>query len=453
MSLTDTLAGAGAGLPHLAQLHPADAVEALNGMSARAGADALSALPFAAALAILNQAGLDHPAALFEAMPQALSAPLLAAMAADRRVAILRALPAGSRAVCSASLSAADRTGLDALLAWPADTAGSIMTTEFVRLRSDATVAEALDRIRKIGREMETIYAIYLVDPASQKLQRAISLRDVIVSAADVRLGAIGGGRAPIIVAPGDNHRDVARIISKYDLLAVPVVDAGGNILGIVTVDDVIDAMVEENTSDVQKLGGMEALGQPYMLMGFAAMLRKRAGWLLVLFLSEMLTASAMQYFQSELEKAVVLTLFIPLIMSSGGNSGSQATSLIIRALALHEIQLGDWWRIARRELPSGLVLGAILGVVGIIRITLWQKFGIFDYGPHWVLVAATVGAALVGIVTFGSLAGSMLPFILQRLSFDPASASAPFVATLVDVSGLVIYFTIALAILRGTLL
>jgi magnesium transporter len=203
----------------------------------------------------------------------------------------------------------------------------------------------------------------------------------------------------------------------------------------------------------VQKFGGMEALDAPYMDIGFLEMIRKRAGWLCVLFLSEMLTASAMQHFADELQKAIVLTLFIPLIMSSGGNSGSQATSLIIRAIALRQTTLRDWWRVALRELPTGITLGAILGLLGILRISVWQKLGIFDYGEHWVLVACTVGAALVGIVTFGSLVGSMLPFILKRIGFDPASASAPFVATLVDVSGLVIYFSIALVFLRGTLL
>ena len=223
--------------------------------------------------------------------------------------------------------------------------------------------------------------------------------------------------------------------------------------LGIVTVDDIIDAIVEENTEDVQKFGGMEALDAPYMDIGFLEMIQKRAGWLCVLFLSEMLTASAMQHFQDELEKAIVLTLFIPLIMSSGGNSGSQATSLIIRAIALRETRLRDWWRVALRELPTGITLGAILGLLGLLRITLWQKLGIFDYGAHWQLIAFTVATALVGIVTFGSLVGSMLPFILKRIGFDPASASAPFVATLVDVSGLVIYFSIALVFLRGTLL
>ena len=226
-----------------------------------------------------------------------------------------------------------------------------------------------------------------------------------------------------------------------------------GRVIGIVTVDDVIDAIIQENTEDLQKLGGMEALNEPYMQIGFWEMIRKRGGWLAILFLSEMLTASAMQTYQSELEKAIVLTLFIPLIMSSGGNSGSQATSLLIRALALRELDLKDWWRVALREIPSGITLGAMLGTIGVVRIALWQHLGFYDYGEHWVLIALTVGAALIGIVTFGSLTGSMLPFLLQRIGFDPASASAPFVATLVDVTGLVIYFSVASLILRGTLL
>ena len=217
--------------------------------------------------------------------------------------------------------------------------------------------------------------------------------------------------------------------------------------------DDVIDAMIERQTEEVQRFGGVEALDEPYMDLGMARMIRKRAGWLCALFLSEMLTASAMQGFQGELEKAIVLTLFIPLIMSSGGNSGSQATSLLIRALALHELGLRDWWRVALRELPTGIILGAILGVIGIARISIWQAFGLYDYGPHWLLVAATVGTALVGIVTFGSMVGSLLPFLLRSIGFDPAAASAPFVATLVDVTGLVIYFGVAALILHGTLL
>ena len=307
--------------------------------------------------------------------------------------------------------------------------------------------------IGEVGRAKETVYAVYVLDPQDQRLVHVVSLRELMTAERTAVVTAVGDQRQPLSVRPLVDREEVARLISKYNLLAVPVIDEGGHVLGIVTVDDVIDAIVREQTEDVQKFGGMEALDAPYMEIGFGHMIRKRGGWLCALFLSEMLTATAMQHFEGEIARAVVLSMFIPLVMSSGGNSGSQATSLIIRALALHEIRIGDWWRIAMRELPTGLVLGSILGVIGIVRIEAWQHFHLFDYGVHYHLVALTVGLALVGIVCFGSLAGSMLPFVLKRVGFDPASASAPFVATLVDVTGLVIYFTVALIVLRGTLL
>jgi len=280
-----------------------------------------------------------------------------------------------------------------------------------------------------------------------------VSLRQLMMADRNARVLEVGPQRVPLSVTPTTDREDVARILSKYNLLAVPVVDEGGHLLGIVTVDDVIDAIVREQTEDVQKFGGMEALDEPYMEIGLFTMIKKRAGWLCALFIGEMLTATAMGFFEGEISKAVVLALFIPLIISSGGNSGSQATSLIIRAMALREVTLRDWWRVAVRELPSGIVLGLILGVIGFIRIMLWQQFGWYNYGSHHLLVALTVSSALVGVVTFGSLAGSMLPFVLRRFGFDPASASAPFVATLVDVTGLIIYFSVAVLILRGTLL
>jgi magnesium transporter len=314
-------------------------------------------------------------------------------------------------------------------------------------------VAQALDHIRAVERTRETVYAIYVLDTHKRTLLHAITLRRLITGDPAAPIVSLAQNRPPITTTPSTHREDVARLISKYDLLAVPVVDTGMRMLGIVTVDDILDAIVEEATEDVQKFGGVSATEEPYMQIGFVEMLRKRAGWLCALFLSEMLTASAMQHFESELEKAVVLTLFIPLIMSSGGNSGSQATSLLIRALALGDVRLRDWWRVVIRELPTGLTLGAILGLIGVIRIAAWQNLGFFDYGEHWVLVAFTVGAALIGIVGFGSMAGAMLPFVLKSLGFDPASASAPFVATLVDVTGLVIYFSVALLFLRGTLL
>jgi magnesium transporter len=437
----------------LANEHVADVVEVLNGLSPELAAGVIEKMPRERAAQVLEQPGFDQPQQLIERMPSDCAVTLLDAMSADRRADIFRRLAEPLRARLAAGLDAPIRRSLAELLSYPPRSAGSIMTTEFVSAPADWTVARALQHVRSVGPGSETIYAIYVVDPRDRQLVRALSLRQLILADPASGITDIAPPRRPITVSPTTDRAEVARLISKYDLLAVPVVDSAGRVIGIVTVDDVIDAIVQEDTEDVQKFGGMEALDQPYLQIGFGAMIKKRAGWLCALFLSEMLTASAMQSFADELERAVVLTLFIPLIMSSGGNSGSQATSLIIRALALRELQLRDWWRIALRELPAGITLGTILGVIGITRITLWQLAGIFDYGPHWPLIALTVGMALVGIVTFGSMAGSMLPFILKRIGFDPASASAPFVATLVDVSGLVIYFSIAYVILRGTLL
>jgi magnesium transporter len=433
--------------------HNVDVVEALNAAGPDIAARVLDSMPVERAAEILQHPGLDHVADLIERLPLDHAAGLVRPMSADRRADVFRRLREPLRSGLLARLEPAIRTSLEHLLSYPATSAGRIMTTEFASIPADWTVEQALRHIRAVGGRMETIYAIYIVDPATQRLARAISLRELILADAATPVMTVGPARKLIAVSPMTDREEVTRLISKYDLIAVPVVDDGGRMLGIVTVDDVLDAIAQEDTEDVQKFGGMEALDEPYMHIGFTTMIKKRAGWLCALFLSEMLTASAMQSFQSELERAVVLALFIPLIMSSGGNSGSQATSLVIRALALHELKLGDWWRIALRELPTGATLGAILGVLGMVRITVWQLTGIYDYGPVWRLVAATVGTALVGIVTFGSLSGSMLPFALKRLGFDPASASAPFVATLVDVTGLIIYFNVASFILRGTLL
>jgi magnesium transporter len=437
----------------LANEHVADVVEALNGLDPSLAASVLESMPFDRATHVLGQPGFDQPQKLIERLPIDRAVAFLGAMSADRRADIFRLLPEPLRTRLSAQLAEPIRASLEKLLSYPPMSAGGIMTTEFVRMPADWTAQRALEHIRSVGNEKETVYALYIVEPATQRLLRAISLRQLLLSDPNVLLADVGPPRKPIAVTPLTDREEVARLISKYDLVAVPVIDDTERVIGIVTVDDVIDAIVQESTEDAQKFGGMEALDQPYMQIGFGAMIKKRAGWLCALFLSEMLTASAMQSFQSELEKAVVLTLFIPLIMSSGGNSGSQATSLIIRALALRELRLGDWWRIALRELPAGITLGAILGLIGVARITLWQSVGFYDYGPHWLLVATTVGTALVGIVTFGSLSGSMLPLVLKRIGFDPASASAPFVATLVDVTGLVIYFSVAYVILKGTLL
>ncbi len=437
----------------MADERAADIIDALDDQTPDTAAAVLQHLPPETAVEVLNQPGLDHAPKIIAALPRERAVQFLADMSADRVADIFRQLVNPARSELLQRLDPETKSSLEVLLAYPEGTAGSIMTTEFVSVPATWTIAEVLHHIRQVERTRETVYSIYVLDPAKHTLVHTVPLRRLISGDPDATVLSAASARRPITVAALASRGDVARLISKYDLLAVPVVDDKGHVIGIVTVDDVIDAIVQRQTEQVQRFGGMEALDAPYMEISFWQMIRKRAGWLCALFLSEMLTASAMQGFEGELEKAIVLTLFIPLIMSSGGNSGSQATSLLIRALALHQIHLRDWWRVALRELPTGVTLGAILGVIGIARISLWQQFGLYDYGEHWLLVALTVGATLVGIVTFGSMAGSMLPFILQRIGFDPATASAPFVATLVDVTGLLIYFSVALLILRGTLL
>jgi len=436
-----------------ANAHVADIVEALNALPDETGADVLATLPLDRATEVLDQPGLDNPAEIVKLLPEDRAVELLEAMSADRCADMFRELSEPPRARLLARLSPEVQAVVRQLLVYPEGSAGAIMTTEFVSVLSTASVGQTLHYIRVVERTRETVYSIYVLDSQTHRLLTAVTLRQLIAGAPDDSILSVAPQRPAVTVDPLMDQEDVARLIGKYDLLAVPVVDEKHHILGIVTVDDVLDAMVAENTEDAQKFGGTEPLDEPYMDIGFIDMLRKRAGWLCILFLAEMLTAWAMQYFQAELEKAIVLALFIPLVMSSGGNSGSQATSLIIRALALREIRLRDWWRVALRELPTGAVLGAILGVIAVVRIAVWQWLGLFDYGVHWPRIALAIGCALVGIVTFGSLSGSMLPFILKRIGFDPASASAPFVATLVDVSGLVIYFSVALIFLRGTLL
>jgi magnesium transporter len=437
----------------LSTLSAADAVELLNPAPVETAASILAQLPMAQAVSILEQPELTNAAAIVTAMPDALAGRLLDAMADDRAADIVGALDPDVAARLIKLVGAASRSSIETLLAYPPGTAGSIMTTEYVAVPATFTVGATLDYVRRVEKTRETIYAIYLLAPGNGHLLKVVTLRRLIMGDPKAPVLSLAAAAETVSVGPMVPREDVARLMRRHDLLALPVVDDQQRMLGIVTVDDVIDAMIAEQTEDVHKFGGLQALDRPYMQISFFGMIRKRAGWLCALFLSEMLTASAMQTFSDELAKAVVLTLFIPLIMSSGGNSGSQATSLLIRSLALNEIRLTDWWRVALRELPTGVVLGAILGVIGIVRITAWQMFGLFDYGPYWGLIAATVGASLVGIVTFGSLSGSMLPFALKAMRFDPASASAPFVATLVDVTGLIIYFSIALIFLRGTLL
>ena len=433
--------------------HVADVVEHLNEQETEQAASLLAGLSDERAVELLDQPEFDDAADVVSNMPLDRAATLLSGMSADRATDLLGEIEEPQRSELIARLDQETRSAVARLARYPEGSAGAIMTTEVVSVPANWTVAATLNYIRQVEKSRETIYTICLLHPETGALLQTATLRRLITTEPSAQVLSAARHSRPITVTPTTDQEETARLFSKYDLLAVPVVDERHHVIGIVTVDDIIDAIFEESTEDVQKFGGMEALDEPYMEISFLKMMKKRAGWLSALFIGEMLTATAMQHFETELEKAIVLTLFIPLIMSSGGNSGSQATSLIIRALALGEIRLKDWWRVALRELPSGLSLGLILGTLGLVRIVAWQMLGLHDYGAYWFLVALTVGAGLVGIVTFGSMTGSMLPFVLKRLGFDPASASAPFVATLVDVTGLVIYFSIASVILHGTLL
>jgi len=369
----------------------------------------------------------------------------------DDAADLIQAGPLDKREPLLALLDEATRREVTALLAYSEDNAGGLMNPRYVRVRPEMTVDEAISYVRKQMRELtRTIYYVFVLD-AEQRLQGVVSFSALFNASVRARVSDIM--RTQVITIPEQMDQEtVATKFAQSRLLALPVVDQAGHMKGIVTADDVVDVVREEATEDMQKVGGVEALEAPYLEISMSRMLRKRVGWLCVLFLGEMLTASAMGFFEKEIARAVVLALFIPLIISSGGNSGSQATTLVIRAMALGEVKLRDWYRVVRREFVAGLGLGMVLALIGFFRIVLWEAL-FHTYGPHYVGVGLTVALSLLGVVLWGTLAGSMLPFILRRLGFDPASASAPFVATLVDVFGLVIYFTAAAAILGGTLL
>ena len=369
----------------------------------------------------------------------------------DDAADVIQEAPDPERDALLALLDDPTRKEVAALLAYAEDDAGGLMNPRYARLRPEMSVDEAITYLRRQARErLETIYYVYVLD-ADQRLLGVISFRELFAAPPDKTVRDIM--RTNVATAPEEMDQEaLSRLFATTGYLAIPVVDRENHVKGIVTVDDIVDVVQEEATEDIQKFGGMEALDAPYLEIGFVSMLRKRAGWLAILFVGEMLTATAMGFYEREIARAVVLALFVPLIISSGGNSGSQASTLVVRALALGELKLRDWWRVVRREISAGFFLGAILASIGLARILIWQAL-FHTYGEHYALIALTVSGSLIGVVTWGTLAGSMLPLVLRKLGFDPASASAPFVATLVDVSGLIIYFSVASLILRGSLL
>ncbi len=435
------------------EMHPADLADVIELIPRESAPAFLAAFPPARAANAREFLDEEVRAQLLEAMAPEQAALLLAQMTPDERVDALDEMDEEVADEILEAIPERERAETERLLQYDPDTAGGLMTTEFVPVPETHTVEEALAAVRVIARagRREAMNTIYTVD-AHGALTGVLSLRELLAAPEGTRLSDVAWTET-VTVLPTADRETVAQLTSNYSLVAVPVVDENRRILGVVTVDDVIDVIQEEQTEDAQKFGGMEALEEPYLQIGFLALLRKRTPWLLVLFAGQMFTAAAMGFFEDALTSAVVLSLFIPLIISSGGNSGSQATSLIIRAMALQELGARDWRRVMLRELGAGFVLGAVLGVVGILRILLWEWLGFYPFGEHYLLLAWTIGATVLGVVLFGTLTGAMLPFVLRRFGFDPASASAPLVATLVDVTGVVLYFSIALAILRGTLL
>jgi magnesium transporter len=440
------------------EMPPADVAEIILDLPEDEQVIIFRILPHALAADVFEYLDVDVEAQqkLLRGMAHEQVVSILNEMSPDDRTALLEELPSAAARQLIRLLTPEERRIAQALLGYPEGSVGRLMTPDLVVVDAGWTVKEVLDYIREHGQDSETLNVIYVVDDRG-KLIDDIRIREFLLKPLDAKVSDLMDENFTALNVI-DSQEEAVNVFRKYDRTALPVVDSSGVLVGVVTIDDMLDVAEEEATEDIQKFGGMEALDEPYMRIPLWRMVRKRAGWLVILFLGEMLTATAMANYQDEIAKAVVLALFLPLIISSGGNSGSQASTLIIRAMALGEVTLRDWWRVASRELQTGLSLGLILGVIGAVRVSVWSILGerYFHrdlYGPHWPLVALTVGGALVGVVLWGSLAGSMLPFILRRLGADPATSSAPFVATLVDVTGLIIYFSIALLIMRGAML
>jgi magnesium transporter len=337
------------------------------------------------------------------------------------------------------------------LLGYDSDSIARLMTPYYIQIRKEWTVKRCLQQIKKVGKRVETMNHLYVVDERNRLIDD-IALGSLLLAEEDTLISDMTDNHFVAIMTT-TSKEDAVTYFEKYDRTALPIITEAGVLVGIVTIDDILDQIEQQNTEDIQKFGGLEALDDPYTQTSLMEMIKKRGTWLIILFFSEMLTASAMGYFEDEIQKAVVLALFVPLIISSGGNSGSQAATLIIRAMALQEIGLKDWWYVMKKEIFTGLALGSILGVIGFLRIMIWHEIGLFNYGMYWPYVGLSVAVSLVLIVLWGTLSGSMVPFILKKLNLDPATSSAPFVATLVDVTGLIIYFSVAGLFLTGKLL
>ncbi len=435
---------------------PADIAEVITDFSEEEQVVVFRILPHDLAADVFEYLEVEAQQKLLRAMAHEQVVGILNEMSPDDRTALLEELPSAAARQLIRLLTPEERNIAQALLGYPEGSVGRLMTPDLIAVDAGWSVKEVLEHVREHGQDSETLNVIYVVDDRG-KLLDDIRIREFLLKPLETKVSDLMDENF-VSLNVSDSQEDALNIFRKYDRTALPVVDSSGVLVGLVTIDDMLDVAEEEATEDIQKFGGMEALDEPYMRIPLMTMVWKRAPWLVVLLIGEMLTATAMAFYEHEIAKAVVLAVFLPMIISSGGNSGSQASTLIIRAMALGEVTLRDWWRVMRREIGAGALLGVFLGIIGAARVGVWsvisEKYrGVQMYGEHWPQVAATIGITLTCVVLWGSLSGSMLPFVLRRLGLDPATSSAPFVATLVDVTGVIIYFTIALFIMKGTLL
>lgn len=426
----------------LSHFPAADIAEIFCDLAPGDGAVLLRLLPRQLAAEVFEHLPVGDQEKTLHALASEHVAQILNDIAPDDRTALLQELPAAATQKLLALLTPGERRVAVELLGYPKNSIGRLMAPEYVSINQNWNVAEVFKHLRTQRDKRDSVSHLYVVDDAGRLLDY-VRLRNLAVADPATPVSALLEHQN-ISLCAADDQESAIPIFKKYDVTMLPVVDTGNVLVGVITVDDILDVAEAETTEDIQKLGGVEALDGPYLKIGIFDMLRKRAPWLAVLFIGEMFTSTAMGYFEKEIERAAVLAIFLPLILSSGGNSGSQATTLIIRAMALGDVTLRDWWRVFRRELLTGFLLGCSLASIGIIRILTWQMLGIKDYGAKHMKLAITVGGSLVGVVLWGSLIGSMLPLLLRRLNLDPATCSAPFVATFVDVTGIIIYFTIA---------
>lgn len=420
-------------------------------------------LPSSSALKAFQAFPEKNQLVLFAYLDQLIQKQIILGLPKEKAFFILNGLNSDDRLIFLSSVKGVELTGIldllnhknreeaHTMLGYPGQSVARLINTGFATIKKEMTIEEAMVHLRSNQEDSEAANVIYVVDE-NGKLVDDVPIRRLILNAPEKTIQQIMDG-SYVKLNINDSKQAAVDKFKEFDRTVLPVTNDENVLLGVVTVDDVLDVEEAKSTKEMQKFGGMESLDYPYVKTPFFELIKKRAGWLIILFLSEMFTATAMAYFDKEISKAIVLALFVPLIISSGGNSGSQAATLIIRAMALKELSFKDWWYVIRREILSGLTLGIILGSIGFLRITLWEHLHWYEYGQHWILLALTIFFSLIGIVMWGTLSGSMIPIILKRVKIDPATSSAPFVATLVDVTGLIIYFSIAAIILKGTLL